>query len=358
MSKKVYEMQWDCQYCGTKKLLGKTHRYCPHCGGSQHPDARYYPSDDEKIAVQDHIYVGRDRICASCDDLNSAASDFCQQCGASLENAKVADVLNAEKMPDSGYFENSGSRDRVKESFDNDMARINEHGRKKKKNDDKQGLNLRTAVLVALLIGAIFSVFYMLTATQGIDLTVTGHEWAREIQIEKYQTQVVSGWHDSNIQTTLDNASNLGCYEKQRGTITVTYEECHIERIEKGDGTYEEEEVCEDKTRKEPAYDDWCTWTGQRWDYEYSVTTSGVGLSEIPVWGEINLKCEDKKHVGCERAGHRNESYTVLYRGEDRPYRCDFPQTIWESIPVDSEWTGQVGRYNKATIDCKSISLK
>jgi hypothetical protein len=35
-SGKTYEMLWDCRYCGTKKLLGKTHRQGPECGGEQH----------------------------------------------------------------------------------------------------------------------------------------------------------------------------------------------------------------------------------------------------------------------------------------------------------------------------------
>jgi len=34
-SEKTYEMLWDCRYCGTKKLLGKTHRHCLECGGAK-----------------------------------------------------------------------------------------------------------------------------------------------------------------------------------------------------------------------------------------------------------------------------------------------------------------------------------
>jgi len=55
-------MLWDCEFCGTKKLLGKTHRFCPNCGAQQDPKARYFPSDEEKVAVKDHVYVGVDKI--------------------------------------------------------------------------------------------------------------------------------------------------------------------------------------------------------------------------------------------------------------------------------------------------------
>lgn len=28
----VYEMFWDCAFCGTTALLGVTNRHCPSCG--------------------------------------------------------------------------------------------------------------------------------------------------------------------------------------------------------------------------------------------------------------------------------------------------------------------------------------
>ncbi|MDQ7024021.1 MAG: zinc ribbon domain-containing protein, partial [Anaerolineae bacterium] len=79
---KTYEMLWDCQFCGTKRNLGLTHRFCPNCGAPQNPDARYYPSDEDKIEVRDHEYVGVDVTCPACGELNSAAAEFCGQCGS------------------------------------------------------------------------------------------------------------------------------------------------------------------------------------------------------------------------------------------------------------------------------------
>ena len=45
---KTYEMMWDCGFCGSSKLLGKTHRYCPGCGAAQDPSTRYFPPEEEK----------------------------------------------------------------------------------------------------------------------------------------------------------------------------------------------------------------------------------------------------------------------------------------------------------------------
>src|SRR4029078_11427250 len=56
----VYEMIWDCKFCGQKKLLGLTHRFCAGCGAPQDPAARYFPPEHENVAVLDHPLRGAD----------------------------------------------------------------------------------------------------------------------------------------------------------------------------------------------------------------------------------------------------------------------------------------------------------
>src|SRR5688500_9569109 len=102
MAERVYEMLWDCAYCGTRKLLGKTHRFCPKCGAPQDAEKRYFPSDDEKVAVEDHVYVGADRMCGACGSAMSAKALHCSQCGAPLEGAREVRRADAEpKAPPS-----------------------------------------------------------------------------------------------------------------------------------------------------------------------------------------------------------------------------------------------------------------
>jgi hypothetical protein len=90
MNELVYEMVWDCRYCGAKKLLGLTHRHCPNCGAQQDPNARYFPADHEKVAVQNHEFVGADVQCRYCGGASSKRAHNCGQCGAPLvEGAAV-----------------------------------------------------------------------------------------------------------------------------------------------------------------------------------------------------------------------------------------------------------------------------
>ncbi len=111
----VYEMLWDCQFCGAKGNLGLSHRFCPNCGAPQNPDSRYYPSDEEKVAVHDHVFVGVDVTCPACNELNSAAAEFCGQCGSPLTEGARAKTLSSETASAGQAFQSSGSRDVVKE---------------------------------------------------------------------------------------------------------------------------------------------------------------------------------------------------------------------------------------------------
>ena len=102
MTDAVYEMLWDCKYCGQKKLLGLTHRFCAGCGAPQDPAARYFPADHEKVPVHAHPYVGADVACPACRQPMSRAAKCCTSCGGPLDRgaevARRADVV----MPPGG----------------------------------------------------------------------------------------------------------------------------------------------------------------------------------------------------------------------------------------------------------------
>src|SRR5688572_8757657 len=103
VSEAVYEMVWDCKYCGQKKLLGLTHRFCAGCGGPQDPASRYFPPDNEKVAVNDHQFVGADVACPACKQPMGRAAKCCTHCGSPIDKgvevARRGDVV----VPDPGH---------------------------------------------------------------------------------------------------------------------------------------------------------------------------------------------------------------------------------------------------------------
>src|SRR5262249_25412891 len=58
----VFEMFWDCEFCDTKALLGKTNRHCPSCGAPQDAKRRYFPPEGQEVAANT-TYDGADLTC-------------------------------------------------------------------------------------------------------------------------------------------------------------------------------------------------------------------------------------------------------------------------------------------------------
>ena len=55
---------------------------------------RYFPPDDEKIAVEDHDYVGKDKVCGFCEAPNSALAKFCTECAGPMDGTKDVQLVN------------------------------------------------------------------------------------------------------------------------------------------------------------------------------------------------------------------------------------------------------------------------
>jgi hypothetical protein len=349
---KHYEMLWDCQFCGTKKLLGKTHRHCPTCGAPQNPASRYYPSDSEKVAVEDHVFVGADVTCPACSQLNAASSEFCQQCGSPLKGGKAANTLGAQTKDTGGEFENSGSRDVTKEKFDAEMERVGV----KPKNDEAGGFPKWLPIVAVLGIVLCVGIVWFVTRTVDATVIVVGHEWTRDTDIEQYNRFTESSWWD--VPPFGDNVLRGACSSRQRDTKQVyDGEECRTVRVDRGDGTFSESQQCTSKYRSEPVYDDWCTYTGTRWNYRRDVVMNG-GLDDTPTWGAVeasDLQCMGQSRVGCERIASQNEVYNIVLKGDEFEYKCPLSADEWRAVRIETVYTMKVNALNKANGECDSL---
>jgi rubrerythrin len=341
-SEGTFQMLWDCTVCGTERLLGVTHRFCPNCGTQQDPDWRYYPAEDEYVRVENHQFIGRDLECAACGTLNAADADFCENCGASLETATPASTLGEQRIASGRDFKSSGPRDAAAEQWQAQMAAagVEQDGKKKR---GSGGISMKTVVILGIAalvaVGAFAAAFW----TQAAGVTVTGHEWERTIVIEEYRYFETQNWDDS--PPAGDQVRRGTCVQRQRSTRQVPDgEECSTVRVDNGDGTFSTRQECRTTYRSEPVYDDWCDYSGYRWEFDRNITTSGDSVSDTPVWGTVNLNCANERRTGCEREDRREEAYLVLFDNDDSDatYRCDFPQDLWRNIRVGSDWNIQV----------------
>ncbi len=257
----TYQMLWDCKFCGTEKLLGVDHRHCPNCGAPQDPAARYFPKEEDMVEIADHQFVGADKICPACSQPNSAASTYCQECGADLATGETVKTLDDVELG-TGIATTESRPDLVKNNFDAEMARVQAEEAKK---TAFLGLNRREwtiagvfTLAAVIIVGIVFAVTYRRDATG----TVAALKWERVIEIESFEQVPSEGWKDA----VPGDAYNRSCRQKQRGTEKVevgSHQEC--KNVDQGDGSFKRECRTVKDYEDRPVYDDYCTYIVDRW---------------------------------------------------------------------------------------------
>jgi hypothetical protein len=317
----VFEMLWDCAFCDTKALLGKTNRYCPSCGAPQDPKKRYFPEDGQEVAANT-TYDGADLTCPACQTPNGAKANNCRHCGSPLNEAAKVALVKAQGVPQAAPAAAPAKQSASKLPY------------------------LIGAVAVAL-IG--FCAVTMLWK-KDVTATVSNHSWERSIDIEMKSATTDSSWCDS----VPSGAYAVSRRQEQRSTKKIADgQECHNEKHDRGDGTFEKREVCKQRFRDEPVYDDKCYFTIDRWARERVVKANG-GLTDEPEWPRFTLTRECNV-VGCEREGPHHETYTVkLTSSEKKSYDCDKPQAQWKQLAEGKSYPLKV-RMIGGGADCDSL---
>lgn len=348
----TYQMLWDCRFCGTEKLLAVDHRHCPNCGAAQDPAWRYFPPEEDMIAVEDHQYVGADRICPACSQPNSAAATYCVACGADLATGVVAPVQGVRELGTAAAATDT-KRDVVLEGFQAEMTRVKGEDRARERAQPvflgltKTHLIVIGALLaVAIVCGAIF---YAVTYRKAGTGTVQSASWERVIEIEEFAPVRDSAWRDQ----VPGGAYDVNCRERQRETRRVeagSHEECRD--VDQGDGTFRRECKTVIDYRDEPVYDDFCDYTVNLWVPSRSVRAAGEGDSQAPEWPVLSLSAGGG--LGAERAGDRREVYEVVIEVDGERHTCEMTDAeTWErfsegrAVSLELTLTGAV--------DCGSL---
>lgn len=340
---KTYEMLWDCKFCGAKKNLGKTHRHCPNCGAAQDPSWRYYPSDEEKIAVEDHQFVGVDVICPACSTPNSAAANNCMQCGSPLVQGKRAAALEAQRKAEAEAFQADDLQARLRQKSDAAVGVAPAPTQAK-----AGGIPWLPIGIGAIALVIVAGIIFVLTYTRSTNVYVTGHEWSREVRIEEFMSVAESNWCDSMPA----DAYSVSRTREQRSSRQVADgEDCHTERRDNGDGTFNEQRVCETRYRSEPVYDDRCHYQVDRWTYSRSAIADGTEVEANIDWPDTNIN-RNCSSLGCEREEERIETYTLQLRGSgDANYECPVDFELWQATGIEDAFTLNIGVLGDARCD-------
>jgi hypothetical protein len=343
----TYEMLWDCRFCGTTKLLGKTHRFCPNCGSPQDPSWRYYPSDDEKIAVKDHHYVGTDKTCPACGTLNAADAEFCPRCSAPQTEAAAVSRLQSRMEGVDGRLEQEDLYGRL-----DAQAAAAVSGQPVAVSKPSSGLNLKTIAIIAVIIAVVAGVGYFLTASRPTSVVLADKQWDREIEIERLQA-----FSDNAVCSSMPgDAYNVSRRREQIDTRRVQDgETCTRQQVDQGDGTFREQRVCSPNYREEPVYGDMCYYSIDRWETERTVSSNGASGMQ-PYWAEANI-IRSGSCRGCEREGTRREVYVLVLTADGgKQYECEVDSDVWNEARIESIWTLDVGQFTNAA-HCDSLEL-
>ena len=338
-----YQMLWDCPYCETPKLLGLTHRHCPSCGAAQDPSRRYFPSDEDKVAVEDHKYTGADKVCPSCSAPSGSLATHCGACGSPLDEAKSAATRQSQTAGADGFQADSATNAEREHKAARAPAPVAPPPKKK----SRLGcLILVGLALVGLAAVCMLSMFWKKDAT----LEVTGHTWQRTISIERYEEATDSAWCDA-VPSGADITDRK--QEKRSTNKVADGEDCKTKRTDNGDGTFSEKEECHPRYKEEPVYDDKCYYNVLKWVKLRDATESARALTPAPHWASIQV--DSCRVEGCTREGSRTETYTLTLRDADgEDYRCDLPEKTWRGFAEGSKWTGQISVIG-SSVDCSAL---
>lgn len=73
--------RWTCRDCGTERLHGGRHVYCPNCGSRRGSDGDLLATWHEFVTDADRFAGGSSRCCEQSYDLSAR---FCGRCGSPL----------------------------------------------------------------------------------------------------------------------------------------------------------------------------------------------------------------------------------------------------------------------------------
>lgn len=336
MTDAVYEMLWDCKYCGQKKLLGLTHRFCAGCGAPQDPAARYFPADHEKVAVHAHPYVGADVACPACRQPMSRAAKCCTNCGGPLDRgAEVARRADVVVPPGGGWPPPTPMG----------MAAVAPRPPAKSRGLVFGIVGGVLALVAGLVLVAIF------WKREGV-FEVRAHAWERSIAVERYQPVRKTMWCDDKPF----GARELSRRREQRSTNRVQDgETCGTRKKDLGNGSYKEVRECTPKYKEVPVMADRCDVELLEWHVDRTLREKGTSPSDPPRWPSVSI-ARSGTCVGCEREGARSETYTVSFvdtkTGKDAS--CDLPQAKWATFATGSKWKGKV-RVITSGLDCDAL---
>jgi len=172
------------------------------------------------------------------------------------------------------------------------------------------------------------------TLKKDAEVTVSGHEWRREIAVERFDEV-----EDKGPCSSVPSGARIVARGKAEPT-------CTTKRSDNGDGTFKEKKECTEAVEQ-------CTYKVERWKALSSVKETG-GLDREPVWPVLRLR--EGTCRGCERAGEKTEAYKVSFTGAaGKEFSCSWKDAAkWRAYTKGAKFKAKI-RVVGGDLDCDSL---
>jgi hypothetical protein len=201
--------------------------------------------------------------------------------------------------------------------------------------------------LLVILSGG-FGIWWRCLRSQEAEVAVAAHKWQRIVGIEEFNERTEEAWRN---EIPLDaSAGYPSCHERERSKRQVEDgEDCHTERRDKKDGTFEQVKKCKPKYRSEPVMDSWCRFTARRWKQVNDVRAAATGTT--PAWPANLPPGDTRPALGAQRQGKRTEILTLEFAGHGS---CDVSDPVWRKYADGQKLKVEV-RASSGEVVCSSL---
>jgi hypothetical protein len=340
----IREGKWKCPYCGT--LNRGRDLDCTACGATRDREVKFiYDENAAEVTDEEQLRSARggpDWVCETCGSSNPSTRGKCAQCGAPRGGSKRRDVLMVGAPPPSP---------------DARTALTAAPGRWKKAAVVVGAAAAAGVVLLALLA-------FFLTRTHDAQLTVTGVEWQRSVEVEEFRTLTQEAWENEVPgDARVISRRREHHHDRQVQVGTRTEQETYTERVQVGtrkvkvgtrdlgngyfEDVYRDEPVYESRERtrtvekpvyrSEPVYMDKVKYEVDRW--VVARTEQAGGQDNAPVWPQVDESAR-------RRTGKRTEKYVVRLRdpAEGDTYEEEVSADVFARFAPGSTCRGRVNR--------------
>lgn len=328
----IREGRWDCQYCGSSRILGRD-KLCPGCGRPRPEGTTFYLSDDAPIITDgtllEQAKAGADWLCEYCGASNAASAEKCQQCDAQRGEARQQEV----KEFKAGAVPQAGDQARDLPPMAASLAAGPSSSVPAAPPAWRKAWPLLLGV-VALLCVCSFLFFQ----TSESRATVTGLSWEREIEVEALEWVEEEDWSlPSEAELISEEEAIYRTEQEKVGERTYVCGQRDL-----GNGFFEDvectEPIYEDKAEYRTRY----TYRIRKW--QVTRTEEAGGQDQSPRWPALSLGRN-------EREGERNERYEVHFETEEgQRHTVSVAESRWRDFAVGQRYLLEINGLGQAEV--------